>query len=417
MTQAKKSTRRLASYPRLAPARSTETGSPRVVRFAATRPAKSHVPSGSVLARSRFVSLLQIGGAVGVMAFHIGVPGASWGWMCVILFFVLAGVNMAGAVDRSNSVLEYGRSRVRRLAFPVALVWLLVAGMTVNGMGSSGARWFLLTSPVFLQNLTLPFFQYSFPGDWAFGPLWFLGALLQLQLVLFAVRRLLVSTPPLVVAGGAVVLGVVFRGLASIALGGSLAAVDSRTGDILYCLPFTHIEAITLGFLIGRGELARLGRSLPIVALATIGAILLAASLSAQHAPIEALGLAFPLSTGYMHVWAYSVLAIVVASLCAPQNPLANRVNLLKAPAWLDNALLRLGALTFGAYVVHGIILAFGLNLGLWFRAHGIRPASPLVLLLTVVESFLLAWVAFNAARAIERVGWAAITPTLRSRA
>ena len=79
----------------------------------------------------RYVNLLQIGGALAIIAFHVGLWGLkSVGWIAVIVFFVLAGHNMAGTAGRSQSVFKYAGLRFHRMAFELAIVWCLVALMT-----------------------------------------------------------------------------------------------------------------------------------------------------------------------------------------------------------------------------------------------------------------------------------------------
>lgn len=356
--------------------------------------------SASAAQRTRYKSLLQVCGTLVIVAFHVRVPGARWGWIAVILFFALAGCNMAPAVDRSETWVAYGRSRLRRLAVHVAIIWCLVVLMALFGVGTPGAGWFLISSPIFLQNLTPPLFQYQFPEDWVFGPLWFVGALLQLQLILFAFRKALVRCPPLIVVGAVVVLGNAFRWITAVALGGNAAEVEERMGAVLYCLPLTHIEAITLGLLIGRGSLAGLGRHLPIVASLAIGASMLSAALSTPPSPIESLGLDLPLRSNYMHVWGYCALAFAAASLCSPHNPIAVRVESMAVAPWLDSALSKIDTLTYGAFVFHGAVMASTAQLVPWLRHNNVRPVSPILFLVTVAGAFLLARVTLAAIHA-----------------
>lgn len=354
----------------------------------------------SVTRHSRYVSLLQVCGTLAVMAFHMGVRGG-WLWTAVVLFFALAGVNMAGTVEGSATVSEYGRSRLTRMAMPLVVVWSLVALMALAGTGTRGAAWFLMSSPVFMQNFTLRFFEYQFPQDWIFGPLWFLGALMQLQLLVFACRKVLVRSRPWLVVGTVVILGTAFRWLTAISLEGSGREMDIRSGIILYCLPFTHIEAITLGFLVGRGALASLGRALPIVAILTIGTGLLSAILAMPHEPLDTLGFGFPLHANYRHVWGYGVLAFAAAALCSPANPVAVRVRSMTVPLWLESGLTRIASLTYGAYVFHGAVLASTAPLARWLTLHAVHPTRLIVFMVVVVGSFSLAMICLPRMRAL----------------
>jgi hypothetical protein len=358
--------------------------------------------TADVTQRSRYFNLLQICGTLTVLAFHAGVQHVSWGWIAVPLFFALAGEHMVPAVARSGPVFEYARSRVRRLAFPIAIVWCLVAAMALLGRDSPGAHWFLISSPLFLQNLTLFFFEYQFPADWIFGPLWFLGALLQLQLLVFAFRKVLVRYPPSAVIGAVLVIGIAFRCLTGILLGGTAREVDGRAGDLLYVLPLTHIEAITLGFLVGRGALVDLGRYLWIVAAMAFGGVLLGRGLSGLDFPIESLGFDFPFRVNYMHVWGYSVLAFACASLCSLHNPVAAHVQRMVVPSWLDAGLLKTASLTYGAYVFHGALLDYTTKLTPWLTQHGFHRIGPIIFIPVVVGSFVLAAVALSVMHALD---------------
>src|SRR5437762_933988 len=65
--------------------------------------------------RSRYLSLLQIVGALGVVTVHVGVPYCRPFWFFLEVFFVMAGLNMAKALDGDQPLYAYAVSRVRRL--------------------------------------------------------------------------------------------------------------------------------------------------------------------------------------------------------------------------------------------------------------------------------------------------------------
>ena len=133
---------------------------------------------------SRYCALLQIAGALGVVAHHVGLP-----------FFQLS-LDSRGYVLRSGRHepsgsragpinFSYAVSRIERLGPPVLVIWCIAVAFAIAGAGSPGIMWFIAVGPVFPHNLTGPFFRYAFPYDWIFGPLWFVAALMQLQLLLF----------------------------------------------------------------------------------------------------------------------------------------------------------------------------------------------------------------------------------------
>jgi Acyltransferase family len=347
-----------------------------------------------VLVRTRYLSVLQLGGTVAIIAYHVGLRGFRWGWVAVDLFFVLAGVNMAARLGQSDEVIDYLRGRIRRMAPELAIAWFLVAVVTALGFGTRGIHWFLVTSPFFLQNLTEPLFQSGESVDWIYVPLWFVGALFQLQLLLFAFRKILIRNSPLAVLAAAMLVGVGLRWLTALAMGGGGGDIAYRAGDILYCLPVAHIEAVTLGVLVGRGSLVRLGRYLPLLVALTLGASLLNAWFSSPSFAFASLGLEFPFSTNLMYLWGYVLIAFVAAALCSPESFVAVQVQAMTLPQSWESFLSRLGSLTYGAYVFHGTIMASGINLDAWLKSHDVHFAGPMVFVCTVVEAFIAAHMA-----------------------
>src|SRR3954464_14953200 len=86
--------------------------------------------------KDRYISVLQVVGTVAVIAFHVGARGSGAGWTAVVLFFALAGFNMAGAGRRSDTIREYGYSRFQRMIFPLAIAWGLVLVTALFGTGT-----------------------------------------------------------------------------------------------------------------------------------------------------------------------------------------------------------------------------------------------------------------------------------------
>lgn len=342
--------------------------------------------------RSSYLSLLQIAGALSIVAFHIGIPFSGAGWIAVELFFVIAGINMTAALDRDQSVASYAWSRVRRLCPELCMVWSFAVVLVISGGGTAGMLWFTGTGPFFLQNLTLPLFDYSFPRDWVFGPLWFIGALLQLQVLLFASKRMWLRAKPMSVIVAFVCFGLSFRLLFAWLVSVHPQTLSGAKADALYCLPFSHVEAIVLGLMIGRGALPAIGRLLPIFGALILSLGALNVWLSHGLVSWRCAGFDFPLRLNYIHVWGYTVLAFAAASLSVKSGPLAVAIESIKRPLQVDKAVERLASLTFGVYLFHGIIMATGVNGSAWLeRDHA--PVLRLVLFaITMMESFLLAW-------------------------
>jgi hypothetical protein len=359
----------------------------------ATLTAAAHsAPAATV--RTRYLSLLQVVGTLVVIAYHVGLRGTQWGWVAVELFFALAGLNMASAIEHSGTTFSYLIRRVRRMAPGVLIIWALVLAVTLRGVGTPGTTWFLITAPLFLENIAEPLFKSGTTLDVIYAPLWFVGALLQLQLALHVCRKFLVQRSPMLVAGTALLVGFSMRWAIASALSTSQRDIDFQTGDILYCLPAAHIEAITMGFLVGRGPLRKLGRFLPALLVVTLAVTLLNGRMSSPPLPVSSLGLDFPLRTNFMHLWGYAGLAIVAASLCSLDNVVAFRVQALRLPSRVDAGLSRLGVLTYGAYACHGVVIASGMNLGPWLKSHDVRFAGPIACAVTAIEAFLFASIA-----------------------
>jgi surface polysaccharide O-acyltransferase-like enzyme len=348
--------------------------------------------------RSRYLNVLQIAGALSIVARHVDMPFSNPAWIAVDMFFVLAGMNMARALDGEQSICSYAVSRVERFGPQMLVIWCVAVVSVLAGAGSPGMMSFIAVGPVFLHNLAQPFFiEYTFPRDWIFGPLWFVAALIQLQILLFALRRVLVRARPDILLLVAVGVAISFRTLYTMLVAQNPASLHWREADFLYVLPLTHLEAVILGVLIGRGALLQVSRLLPLffvlaISLVAINMALSPGEVSEAIKPALGLNFSYPLGLHYAHIWGYSVIAFAAASLASPTGSLAVATGKLRLPGWTDNVLDVLAPLTYGVYGFHGLLLATNLN------AHTLlaRPHAPglrlLLFAVTAVEAFLLAW-------------------------
>jgi hypothetical protein len=335
---------------------------------------------------------LQIVGAFSIVAFHVGTPFSLAGWIPVELFFVIAGINMTAACDRDQSIASYAWSRVRRLAPELCTVWSVAVLFVLLGCGTAGMLWFIGTAPFFLQNLTGPFFDYSMPRDLVFTPLWFVAALLQLQVLLFASKRWWMRAKPAWVVITAVCFGLSFRLLYGFLFGDRTGTPSDSRADTLYCLPFSHVESIVLGVMIGRGALSGIGRFLPAFGALALVLGALNVWLSGGLVTLRSVGFEFPLRLNYIHVWGYSILAFAVASLCATDGLMAVAIERMKRPLRVDKGLAQLASLTCGVYLFHGVIMATGVNGSAWLNRDHAPVLRLLLFAITMVESFLAAW-------------------------
>lgn len=342
------------------------------------------------LRRSNYSNLIQVASSLGVVAFHLGIPGSQAVRVTVGLFFVTAGMHMATALKQEPSVADYTWSRARRLLPEVSVIWLITLIIIAFGMGTDGMRWFAGSAPFFLQNLTPSFFDYHLPRDAVFGALWFVGALLQLQVILYASRRFWEKTQPTTLLAVVFGLGFVLRFSFVLLSGNPIRMLSVPDAGSLYCMPFCHIEAIMLGILLGRGALPNLGRRLPFLLIAVIAAGAANLWLSEGQMASDTLGYEFPLRANGSHLWGYPLLALAAASLCARDGFLAQVMDGGKCPAWLGGLLSKIAPLTYGIYVFHGFLIATGINGA--SRLSGLPPSAYLASLfvITFIEAALL---------------------------
>ncbi len=330
--------------------------------------------------------MLQIAGAIAIVAFHVQAPFSPMGWAAVEVFFVMAGINMASSLDRDLSLGTYARQRFMRLMPELTVVWLATLAFLIAGRGSAGMAWFLGSAPFQVQNLTPLFFQYDLPRDAVFGPLWFLGSLFQLQVIVFALRRSVSSARPLWIIAAALCIGVSGRLLFALWKGHAMALGGADAG-VLYCMPFCHLEAIILGVLLGRGAWPRFGSMLPWGIGLAVAAGLLGLCLPGLGG-LGRLGFEFPPRIHGSHLWAYPLLALASGILCAKDGALAAGAERIRLPGWIEGGLAKLAPLTYGVYCFHGLIIATGVN------GAAMLSGSPkgrcVLLVITFLESLIL---------------------------
>jgi hypothetical protein len=279
--------------------------------------------------------------------------------MAVELFFVMAGLNLTRTLDRYDGVVSYTRDRARRLAPEVGVVWALVLICVLAGWKSPGLVAFLVSAPLFLQNFAEPFFPPDAYVSWiGLLSLWFVAALMQLSVFLFLVRKAILRRGAAFLLLGSLALGLLFRVVLVEALGGFQRNLSHDTADTLYRMPFTHIEAMILGVLLGRGLLSGIGRYIPLFALTILGAGLANAMLGQGSVTLGSLGFPIGMAFNYQYLWGYPLLALAAASVCAPDGPFATAIDKLSMPARMEALVSAWSRLTYGAYVFHGLILA-----------------------------------------------------------
>ena len=273
--------------------------------------------------RSHHRHLLQIVGALAIVAFHCQAPGCQTGWAAVELFFVMAGIHMAPAMHRGETPLRYLASRYRRLLPESLAIWLVVLCFIAADTGTHGMSGFAASAPLQMQNLVVPLIADASPRNGIFGAMWFTGALLQLQLAACISRRFWTTARTSTVVVTALTTGVLLRAIFTWACANDPRFLTGHIAGILYSLPFTHLEALTLGLMLGRGALPGLGRQAPFWVMLTVVIGLANHHASSGHRPWTTIGLEFPPRANFSHLWAYPLLAVTAASLCSPTSPLA----------------------------------------------------------------------------------------------
>jgi hypothetical protein len=343
----------------------------------------------------RYQQVLSIVGTLAIIGFHCQLPWLAAGWTAVVLFFVLAAARMAPAMGRDEAVLDYGMRRIKRLAPEYVCIYVACL-FALLWWPTASLRLFAVTAPVFLHNWTRAFSEPSYQ-DLLFGPLWFVGALLQLQLFAVALRHSLGRLSASTLFGAAVVLGVSTRLVAALAVGIDRGEIPVRYAEAIYWTPFAHVESIAAGYLVGRGDWRALGRWMPaVIALtAALGAIVL---VLIPHLPSATLGYRLGLSTHYQFLWGYPILAVAAASVVAPTNLLRQWVECTSFPLPAEKLIAFLANLNYGVYFFHGAWIVFATN-GLGF-GHG-----RLLFLFTIASSVLCAWTFQIAQKQLARFG------------
>jgi hypothetical protein len=310
--------------------------------------------------KSRWQTLLGIVCAMAVVGFHTGLPGTGLGWAAVEVFFVMAGMRMVSDIRRGTPLPAYLGSRARRLGFEIAVVWMVSITVLLCGTVTPGLLWFAGTAPLFLQNVSVAFFAYEMPIDAIFGPLWFTGALVQMQLAALWLSRAKPGISPLVLVSAAFVAGCGSRALFSLACGSPMD-ISGQHATVLYCMPFCHPEALALGIAMGGARGIRPVARLPMLA----GLLFVIASLVA-HSGIGA-GMrwlpefVFPLRENASAVWGYPVLALAAAGICGAQSTMDGILGRIRIPEAADRLIGFVSAHTYGIYCFHGMVIASGL--------------------------------------------------------
>lgn len=343
--------------------------------------------------RSRFLNLLQIGGVLLIVAGHSRLRGAQCAAMTVELFFVVAGMNMARYVDRHKTLCAFAYSRATRMLPEISAVWLLTLLAFLLGLRGAGAEAFLISIPFFLQNFAEPYLQPVVHLDWAFlAALWFVAALLQLQILVFLLRKVFARYHPAFLVISTACLGAIFTALAALFHGGITRDLAYSSSDAIYRMAITHAPPFVFGFMLGRGLLPRIGKWFPLLAASAALMGALNYLFARPQIAISSLGYPVGMPANFQYVWGYPLVALALTSFCAPDSIVARVVFHIKCSPGIDRALDKLARLTFGVYVFHGVMLA-AVEYVVWSRtAADTGRIRFLTFALVAIFSFASAW-------------------------
>ncbi len=326
------------------------------------------------------------------------------GWVGVQLFFVISGYLITDILLRMKES-ETGRNFFKKFygrrflrIFPLYYFYLLIMFILTMALIYYGYR------VTYMQRFQeqLPYalmYGYNFynasptfSGDsWLIGHLWSLSAEEQFYIVW---PLIIFLTPKkhlkkLFLAG--ILIGPLFR-LAMTALYKytDVTFFSSDMALVIYVLPFSQIDAFSLGAYITRFDFpkARLQFFILMALLPIIGLVTYYYS-NGDFGPSTALGFSYPLARDLKQVWGYSYLGYIFALLV---YIVVREKMFLRL---LENKFIRyLGKISYGIYVYH-----FGL---IWFvrriRDFGINEfvAKPLTLVISAVLVYFIASMSYR---------------------
>jgi acyltransferase-like protein len=298
--------------------------------------------------RSRFLNLLQIGGVLLIIAAHTGVRGTGFATLALETFFVIAGLNMARYIDRHNTLGSFVWSRVRRLAPEISVVWCIALIVFFAGLRGVGMEAFLITTPLFLENFAEPYLRPVAGINFVFlAALWFVAALLQLQVIVFLMRKAFTRFRPLHLLLAVMSFELVFRAFVAEFHGGVTRDLAYESSDSIYRMAITHGSPFIFGFMMGRGLLPKIGRWFPL--FAAITAVM--GVLNYLFAPSHSFGIGtwgYPVGMpfNFQYLWGYPLVALLCTSFCAPGGLIASVIERVGIRQSLDHLANRLSRLT-----------------------------------------------------------------------
>jgi len=339
--------------------------------------------------RYRYYSLLQILGCLGVIAYHSNLPGAMVVWPAVELFFALAAINMFRNLSFEMSFWEFARKRYQRFILLILLVFPLAA-IVGHHAHLKATGWFLCLGPLLLHNFIPLRIIDWINGDMVWVPLWFLGALFQLQLLAFIFRHALKQAPILLIIAATVLIGTTGRLLIWYFLTSGSSLLSDAEAASLFWSPFCHVEVFVFSTLI-----ALRGTKFGDFLFPAFGAVVIAGAIHAYATNLNFSSLGFPpgLPNYFQFLWGYPLLALLFASLVDPSNALSRWIAQRRFSSRADFMVEHLSRETGYAYAIHGSMLFLLWKIPPWripLSSHG-RMYEVVITGIAIALSFLFA--------------------------
>jgi peptidoglycan/LPS O-acetylase OafA/YrhL len=285
-----------------------------------------------------------------------------FGWVGVLLFFVLSGFLITDILLRMKEKFStwdffikfYGRRFLR--IFPLYYLYLFLVTVLLWIFISIGYRQNYMK--IFYEQLpyALTYVYNFFYASSSFQPMRFLDHFwsLSVEEQFYIVWPLLIFLTPekhlKKLFLGVIVATPIIRILLTLALKAHL--FPSMTGDIplgLYPLPVTHFDAFAMGAYISRFELPKARQQLAFL-LVFVPAIGFATQYisTGSLGELTTLGYTFPIANTFKHIWGYSLLNYLFAVLiyCVAREGMFVKFLEMKPLPYL-------GKISYGLYVYH----------------------------------------------------------------
>jgi peptidoglycan/LPS O-acetylase OafA/YrhL len=300
-----------------------------------------------------------------VMSYHSGLN--YFGWMGVQLFFVLSGFLITGILwkekfkeDSLGDKLKRFWARRSLRIFPLYFGYLIVIGII----------FLLVHFPVYYPTYAPYLFTYTFNytrllADWQGNPMFTHLWSLSIEEQFYVFFPLIIFLLPKKAIKYFLVAVIFISPLTRFLLGEYYKTQTSLyiASDAVYWNTLSHLDAFFLGGMIPVFELDRkIKKSLPLllfsfVLVASCGVINFLTA-NAEYSYFMDLGYNHDVVTNYVHVWKYTVLNLLFASLILFLLSSNARAVLFRR-IFENKILVRVGRVSYSMYIFHWAILVY----------------------------------------------------------